>query len=291
MIFLDPTSDIAFKRLFGDITHKKILISFLNSILQREEGSKIVDVVINDPHNTPETFDSKASIVDVRCTDQSGFQYIVEMQVSEQKDYGARAQYYSALALSRQLQSREKYDKLVPVIFVGILDFKHLDGEDYLSRHLILNTKTQVCSLKHLEFYFIELKKFHKTIEQLDTILDKWIYFLKHAVTLNKVPASMQEPVLQEAFGVLEQGNWSNSELEAYDRYLDAMRSYKSQLETAELKGELKGELRGELKGSLNKALDIAQELLKLNILDDKAISKATGLSIKQIEELKKSEQ
>ena len=44
MIYLDPKSDIAFKKLFGNITHKNILISFLNSILQRPEGLKIVEL-------------------------------------------------------------------------------------------------------------------------------------------------------------------------------------------------------------------------------------------------------
>ena len=69
MIFLDPTSDIAFKKLFGSSEHKNIVISFLNSVLGRVEGEKIVDVVINDPHNYPEIPEGKYSIVDVKCTD------------------------------------------------------------------------------------------------------------------------------------------------------------------------------------------------------------------------------
>src|ERR1700733_14576586 len=99
MIFLDPKSDIAFKKLFGDLNHKNILISFLNSVLERIEGERIIDVVINDPANVAETPLSKYSIVDVRCTDQRNNQYIIEMQVIIQRDYAARAQYYSALAL------------------------------------------------------------------------------------------------------------------------------------------------------------------------------------------------
>ena len=72
--YLNPKNDIAFKKLFGDIAHKDIVISFLNSILERKEGRKIIDVTINDPNNLPETNSpeeqSKSSIVDVRCTDQ-----------------------------------------------------------------------------------------------------------------------------------------------------------------------------------------------------------------------------
>ena len=142
MIFLDPRSDIAFKKLFGNIAHKNILISFLNSILGRLEGEKIVDVIFNDPTNVAETPLSKMSIVDVRCTDQNNNQYIVEMQVTDQKDYASRAQYYSALALSRQLAASQKYDKLVPVIFVGILDFNLFKTTDYVSHHVILDRKS-----------------------------------------------------------------------------------------------------------------------------------------------------
>ena len=115
MVYLDAKSDIAFKKLFGNIAHKEILISFLNSVLEKVEGTKITDVVINDPANLPDALDAKMSIVDVRCTDQSGSQYIVEMQVVSQYEYPARAQYYSSLALSRQLSVRQPYSELVPV--------------------------------------------------------------------------------------------------------------------------------------------------------------------------------
>lgn len=200
MVFLDPKSDMAFKKLFGDITHKNILMSFLNSVLDRVEGEKIVDVVMNDPNNVAEILSSKTSAVDVRCTDQHGNQYIVEMQVLDQKDYELRAQYYSSLALSRQLASGEKYIKLMPVIFIGILDFNLFATPNYISHHFILDNQTYNWELKHLEFHFIELNKFNKNLESLVTILDKWIYFLKHAVNLHKIPSSLKDPVLTEAF-------------------------------------------------------------------------------------------
>ena len=80
MVYLDPTNDVAFKKLFGDIAHKDILISFLNSILERKNERKIVDVTIGDPNNLPEINSpeeqSKSSIVDVRCTDELRGQYI-----------------------------------------------------------------------------------------------------------------------------------------------------------------------------------------------------------------------
>lgn len=271
MIFLDPKSDIAFKKLFGDITHKNILISFLNSVLERVEGEMITEVIMNNPNNTPETPLSKASIVDVRCTDQRNHQFIIEMQVITQKDYAARAQYYSSLALSRQLASGEKYHLLVPVIFVGVLDFKLFRSPHYVSHHLILDNETYAHELKHLEFHFIELDKFNKALGNLNTILDKWIYFLKHAVTMQKIPDSFNESVLEEAFDVLAQSNWSKNELEAYDRYLDAIRSSASQLETAVEKGKM----------------EIAKKLLLKTKMSVQEIAELTDLSVEEIKKIK----
>lgn len=281
MIFLDPKSDIAFKKLFGDLAHKNILISFLNSVLERTEGQLITDVTMNNTNNVAETPLSKMSIVDVRCTDQADNQYIIEMQIVTQKNYAARAQYYSSLALSRQLGVGEKYDKLIPVIFVGVLDFALFKNINYLSHHFILDKETLNHELKHLEFHFIELEKFNKTLDQITSILDKWIYFLRHAASMEKAPATFKEPVIKEAFDILSQSNWTRSELEAYDRYLDAFRSASGQFDAAYELGETKGKEEGKLAGKL----EVAQQLL--DILDIPTIAQMTGLSLEQVKQLK----
>jgi predicted transposase/invertase (TIGR01784 family) len=88
----------------------------------------------------------------------------------------------------------------------------------------------------------------------------------------------LQEPIIKEAFDVLEQGNWSRGELEAYDAYLDAARCTASQLETAEERGEIRGQLK--------EKMNIAEQLL--DVLDIQTIAQKTGLSITDIENLKK---
>lgn len=94
MRFLKATTDIAFKKLFGDQKRADLTISFLNSVLERKEGEKITSVMINDPANHPATVDKKSSFVDVSCTDQSGKKYIIEIQVIDEKNFIERAQYY-----------------------------------------------------------------------------------------------------------------------------------------------------------------------------------------------------
>lgn len=281
MFFLDPKTDIAFKKLFSDNTHKNIIISFLNSILDRKADEIIVDIVINDPHNLPETLESKFSIVDVRCTDQANRHYIVEMQVIRKIDYLQRAQYYNSLALSRQLKSKGAYEKLEPVIFVGILDFKVFNNPHYISHHLILDQKTHHQELKHLEFHFVELKKFNKELQELTTLSDKWIYFLKHAGDMETIPNALKNPDMEDAFHILNQTTWSRESLELYDRYVDVMRSEKSLLSTGRAEGRAEGLIEGKLEASIT----IAKQLL--DVLDVETVAKKTDLTLEIVKKLK----
>ena len=271
MIFLDPKSDIVFKRLFGDNAHQKIVISFLNSILDRKGDGVIVTAVINDPNNTPSINENKSSIVDVRCTDQAGKHYIVEMQVVTQSYYGMRAQYYASLALSNQLKTGVKYDTLVPVIFVGVLNFNLFENPDYLSHHLILDTKTHKQELNLLEFHFIELKKFHKTIDELATIADRWIYFLGNAQNLESIPENLKGPELKAAFHVLEKSGWKQKDLERYERSLDVIRSDLGRFDA----------------GKIEMQITIVRELLE--DFDVEFVAKKTGLSIADVKALQEN--
>jgi predicted transposase/invertase (TIGR01784 family) len=123
----------------------------------------------------------KETALDIKAIDTEGRQFIVEMQVEKELAF--------AKAYSQQLKKAEKYHQLKPVIFLGILDFTLFDHElSPLSRHLILNTQNMAHDLKDLEFNFIELPKFILTEAELETVTDKWIYFLQQAPNLDHIP-------------------------------------------------------------------------------------------------------
>ncbi len=287
MIFLDPKSDIAFKKLFSNAKHTDIIINFLNNTLQRPKDSQIISVTINDPYNHPETQFTKSSIVDVRCKDQNDAEYILEMQVVNQHDFAERAQYYVAIALARQLQRSEEYIKLTPVIFIGIVNFNIFKTEAYISHHGTVDLETHERTMTFQEYHFIELKKFNKDLDKLDNDADKWVYFFKYAKDLETIPKELKKPLaLTEAFTILEQGNWTRKELEEYDRSLDELRIRNSQIKTARDEGLLKGKIEGKLEGEKAKALVIAKNLL--DVLDTKTIALKTGLHVEEIELLKK---
>lgn len=269
MEFLDPTIDFAFKRLFANQSKKTILISFINNILMREGDNLVVDVVVTDPQNHPSTDFYKMSTVDVRCTDQSGKQYIVELQVKKEQDFSERSQYYAAVTLANQLGKSMAYKKLEPVYFIGVLDFKLFPSlSNYLTTHKVLDSVEHRQHLRHLEWYFIELPKFNKKLDEIASIADLWIYLLKYAKQFDQIPEPFEKnDALKEALEELNYGTLSIEEQAAYHQRVDFWRSELNALETAYDDGNQKGRKEG----AYEKSCAIAVQLL------------TTGMTIQQI--------
>jgi len=219
MKFVDIKNDVAFRKIFGNEKKKVILISFLNAILGLEGQENIQDVVLVNPFQLPRIIGEKASIIDVRATDQRGHSFIVEMQVAEREGFAKRIQYYACKDYAAQLEVGDKYPKLKPVYFIGILNFRFFPGEDYFSKHLIVDESTGVCTLEDLQFRFIELEKFQKEEKDLETIIDKWTYFIKKAHELKVIPESIDDEGLRIAYEEAAKHNWTKEE---YDAYINA---------------------------------------------------------------------
>lgn len=275
MKFVDPKTDIAFKKIFGNDAHKNILIEFLNEILELD--SPIEDVTISNSYQAPRLKGLKETTLDIKATDKLKREFIVEMQVEKETAFVKRAVYYSSKAYSQQLQKTEKYHLLKPVIFLGILDFTIFDHASVLSRHLILNAETGQHDLKDLEFNFIELPKFTKSETELETTADKWIYFIQQADNLDHVPSSADTPALQEAYDIAAQHHWTQEELDIYESQGFAIGKGRNSFETARLDGEAIGEKRGKT--------EVARNLLIA--MNDTQIADMTGLTIEAVAELR----
>jgi predicted transposase/invertase (TIGR01784 family) len=217
MKFVDIKNDIAFRKIFGNENKKEILISFLNAVLELPKGKKIKSIEIKNPYQLPEIKDLKSSILDVKVTDERNIWYIVEMQVEEPDGFDKRVQFYTAKQYASQIEVGEDYPKLKQVIFIGILNFKFFDGDDYLTKHMIINQKTGKQELSDLEFNFIELPKFNEDKIKIETLIEKWIYFIKKAPNLDVIPQNVTDEGLKHAYEDAEKHNWTKEELLAYD--------------------------------------------------------------------------
>lgn len=291
MKFVDPKTDIAFKKIFSNDAHKEILLEFLNEMLILE--SPIAELEILNPYQVPKLYDLKITSLDIKAKDQLEREFLIEMQVAREEWFAQRALYYSAKSYSQQLRIGGNYQTLKPVIFLGILNFKAFEQPSHFSRHIFMNLENQQRDLKDLEFNFVELPKFNKTENELETVADKWIYFLKQAINLDHVPENANTVALQQAYQIAEQHQWSRDELEVYEWQEIEKHRMDNVEQTARKEGlaegleagRAEGLEAGRAKGEKEKALDIARKLLATG-LEIQTIMNATGLTQKDIENL-----
>jgi len=255
MKFVDVKNDIAFRKVFGNENKKEILISFLDAVLELPDGKKISKIEIKNPFLMPEIKGLKSSILDVRVTDERDISYIIEMQVEEPDGFDKRVQYYTAKQYASQIHVGEDYPKLNQVIFIGILNFNFFEGENYLTRHLIVNQKTGKQELKDLEFNFIELPKFDEDKIQIETLIEKWIYFIKKAANLEVIPSNVDDEGLKQAYENASTYNWTKDELLAYD-YASMRKADESSKTKRAVEKAVKEAVEKAVKEEVEKAVD-----------------------------------
>ncbi|MEA5487277.1 MULTISPECIES: Rpn family recombination-promoting nuclease/putative transposase [Pseudanabaena] len=303
MKFINPKIDFAFKRIFGSEQSHDILISFLNAMLY--EGLDIIqDLEILDPYLAPKIRGIKDTYVDVKANirNQEGeiTSVIIEMQVLNVEGFEKRILYNASKAYSTQLDIGEDYTILQPVIALTITDFEMFPELEQILSRFILKEKTYLTDypVYDIELVFIELPKFKKELEELETITDKWLYFLKTARKLDAVPTVMDnEPAIKKAFAIASQANLSKQELDDLERRSIFIHDQRNALKKATRLGLEQGKKEGIQQGiqqgieqgieqgELKAKLAIAQQLLA--VLDDEAICQSTGLSVDAITKLR----
>ncbi len=275
MRFVDIKNDIAFRKIFGNENRKEVLISFLNAVLLLDHNHKIVNVDILTPYQMPDLKGGKVTIVDVKAKDQNNKTYIVEMQVAELDGFDKRVLYYASRSYSGQIERGNQYEQLKPTFFIGILDFEGTPNTSYISRHKITDIETGNSFIKHIEFNFIELPKFNKQANELTTIIDQWVYFIKNAENLEVIPENINDEGLKFAYHDADKHNWTKEELEAYDYVL--MREQDD-----------RGRVTLAVRRALQKEKEtFATSLLKSGFSVDEVV-KHSNLTIEQVQELNK---
>ena len=280
MTFVDVKNDVAFRKIFGNENKKEILISFLNAVLKLKGDKRIKAIVIANPFQLPILPNMKASIIDVKAKDYSGNTFIIEMQVADILAMDKRLLYYTSKEYSQQIVSGDKYTELNPVIFIGIFDFPFTEGRDYYSHHAICNVETKERIIKDMDFYFIELTKFNKVMNDLTDIMDKWIHFIKEAENLEVIPDNINDEGLKEAYIDANKNSWTQAELDAYNYAAMREQDDKGRISKAEQKAEQKGEK--------NKEIELVIEMYKDGIENDR-IAKIAKISIDKVEEIIKN--
>ncbi len=225
MKYLDPKADLTFKKVFGE--HPELVKSLLNALLPfKSEEEEITSVTYLTPEMVPQTPTRKYSIVDVRCEDAQGRQFIVEMQMVWSVEFKQRVLFNASKAYVKQLNRGEDYSLLKPVYSLNLVNevFEPELDDYYHYYHLVHEEHTEKV-IDGLHLVFVELPKFtpHTFTEKKMQVL--WLRYLTEIDENTKeIPAELlANPEIAKAVSEIEESAYTEEELLGYDDFWDAV--------------------------------------------------------------------
>lgn len=272
--YLDPKADLTFKKIFAG--HPDLLISLLNALLPLKRNQQIKSIEYLPTELVPVDPLHKDTIVDVRCRDVEGRQFVVEMQMAWTDAFKQRVLFNASKAYVSQAEMGCKYEDLQPVYSLNLVnEIFEKDMKEYKHNYHIVHDKRTKKVIEGLCFTFIELPKFHPHTMKEKRMTVLWLRFLTEINDkTQEVPAELLEsPEISKALEEVKISAFTAEELRAYDKFWDRVSSEKTLME-----GRYD-------EGKQDKALEIAQNLKSAG-MDVDTICKMTGLSKEEIEDL-----
>ena len=267
--YISLLTDFGFKRIFGTAINKDLLICFLNSLF---DGKQVVkDVSYLNPEHVGDVYTDRKAIFDVYCEGENGEKFIVEMQNAYQAYFKDRSLFYSTFPIREQ---------------AALLNFDMNEEafEKEKIRHSVqlCDTATHKVFYDKLELIYVEIAKFNKSLEELETLYDKWLYALKNLYKLTQRPKELCDKVFDRLFEEAEIAKFTPQELREYEASKIAYRDIKNSVDTAKREGIAEGMEKGMEK----KSHEIAKKMLTKG-MDEATVMEITGLSAELIQQLK----
>ena len=281
--YINPFTDFGFKRLFGGEANKDLLKDFLNELLRENEGEITEITYLKSEHLGSTALDRKA-IFDLYCINEKGERFIVEIQKTKQAFFKDRALYYATFPIQEQAQRNEWNFELKAVYTIAILDFTfNEDQHNNKVKHEVKLTDihTRKVFYDKLTFIYLTMPRFTKTLEELETRFDKWLYVIKNLHKLEQLPERFKEKVFVKFFDEAAIAKLTREELMEYEDSLKYYRDLKNSLDTAFDEGKEKGREEGSKEGKIKVA-----KSLKASGMSEAEIKKHTGLSLSEIRTL-----
>ncbi|MDY6284431.1 MAG: Rpn family recombination-promoting nuclease/putative transposase [Fibrobacter sp.] len=218
-VYADLLLDLTFKKAFNPDTQNKVcLIELLNALLEGEIDEPIEDVQSRNKEYNDGSNENRTTIFDLHCVDTKRRKFIIEVQIAKQENIVNRAIYYAAQTIVSQGERGRGYGYgLDPVITVVFMEFSVFDEQDKYLRKAMLREKDGARISRTLNFVFVELPKFRKKLEELDTNLDKCLYALCHIKELRKMPSTYTGSSFELLFRTAELAKFSKEEQKMID--------------------------------------------------------------------------
>ena len=201
--YINPFTDYGFKKLFGEEMNKDLLLDFLNELLKEEQG-QIVDLTYLKTEQLGVTDIDRKAIFDLYCENEKGEKFIVELQKSKQNFFKDRTVYYSTFPIREQAKRADWDYELKAVYTIAILDFvfdsDKKDPEKFRYDVKLSDIETKKVFYDKLTFIYLEMPKFNKTVDELETRFDKWLYVIRNLNKLERVPDKLREQIFDKLF-------------------------------------------------------------------------------------------
>ena len=280
--YINPFTDYGFKKLFGEEPNKDLLLDFLNVLLKEEQGEIKNLTYLKSEHLGTGELDRKA-IFDLYCENERGEKFIVELQKTKQNFFKDRTVYYSTFPIREQAKRADWNYELKAVYTIAILDFVFDEDKNDTAKFRydikLTDTETKEVFYDKLTFIYLEMPKFNKTVEELETRFDKWLYVIRNLNRLDKKPDKLRERIFEKLFETAEIAKFTPDQVRSYEDSLKYYRDLKNSLDTAREEGLLEGIEKGIEK--------VARNMMHKGISIE-IIAETTGLTEQQIEKLKK---
>jgi predicted transposase/invertase (TIGR01784 family) len=237
--YLNPFTDFGFKRLFGSEPNKDLLLDFINALIQ--DRGHIQDLTYLKGEQLGRSEWDRRAIFDLYCESETGEKFIVELQKAKQKFFKDRSVFYSTFPIRDQAQRGDWDFQLNAVYTVGILDFvfdEDKDSPDYFHHHVqLMETQRKEVFYDKLTYIYLEMPKFNKTEEELESHFDKWLYVIKNLAQFQERPRRIQERIFQRLFAIAEIAKFTPAEIEDYEDSLKHFRDLKNVMDTQREEG------------------------------------------------------
>lgn len=282
--FLNPFTDVGFKKLFGQEVNKFLLIEFLNDLLLGEHH--VVDISFMNKEIVPETFGGRVVIFDILCVDKDGSHFIIEMQNQYQDYFFDRGLYYLCRMMGSQGKRGIDWNyQICPVYGIYFLNFRLSQLVKFRTDIVLSDRESGTVMNDKLRQIYLSLPYFTLEPEECQTDFECWIYLLKHMETLERMPFEAKKAVFKKLLEVADVENMTPDERESYEESLKVYRDYVNTIATAERisreKGKAEGLAEGEAKGKRQMAAHLKREGFSTDM-----IARCSGLSIEEIEKL-----
>ena len=270
--YINPYTDFGFKKLFGTEINKDLLMSFLNSFLDTKEA--ITSVKYLNSERLGDCVGDRRSVFDVYCETEKGEKFIVEMQKAGQRYFKDRSVYYSTTPIREQAQQGEWNFRLENVYTVGVLDFVFPNNEypadEYYHVVKLMDVADKHVFYDKLTFVYLEMPKFNKTEDELETMFDKWMYALRNLSRLLDRPKALQDRIFEKFFNQAEIAQYNEEERREYETSVKNYRDYINTMDYAHDNGWKEANVENARK-------------MKADGMPTELIAKYTSLSIDEI--------